>query len=127
MTYESLLLLPVDMPYLDKKTLNHLLSLADVDVDLIRFEGHQFPIVFNNISKLCKTIEGLKLSCQRAREFVDVESKRYSFKELFKVLNSIELKVENEFCFQNVNTPEEFIAAISKANIAFADRWKRAK
>ncbi len=120
--YKSLLLLPVDMPYLDNETLRLLSESADQDVDLIRYENYQLPVFFNDVRKLYSKIESLKLHCTKSLKNDEMGNKKYSFKELFKTFDTTEIKVENQFQFQNINTPEDFFAAISKANIAFADR-----
>lgn len=120
--YQSLILLPVDMPFLDAETLNHLLYSVNEDVDLIHYQNYQLPIFFNDIRKLFTTIELLKMSCQIKQEISNKDKKKFSFKELFNVLKCFELEVINHNVFKNINTPEDFYAAISTANIVKTNR-----
>ncbi len=99
----SLLVVPVDMPLLTEDILKKLFQIK-CDCPITKFSGQQLPFIINNLSTVFKSIEDIKASKETGR--------RNSFKNLFNELAVNEIEPELKSFFANLNTPEDWNAAI---------------
>jgi molybdopterin-guanine dinucleotide biosynthesis protein A len=99
----SLLVVPVDMPFLTEDILSKLLQ-AKCERPITKFKGQQLPFVIKDLSTVLKFIEKIKATEEIGH--------RNSFKNLFNKLEVNEIGPEPEMFFANLNTPEDWNAAI---------------
>lgn len=103
---QSLLVLPVDMPSITDPGLRRLISYK-TKLAVTKFYGQQLPIVIHDIGKTLTGIEAIKKSTDSS----SVGS--LSFNSLFKQIQVEEIPTESGVFFTNVNTPEDWNAALS--------------
>lgn len=99
-----LLVIPIDMPFMTDNGLSRLIRFTS-DKSITRFNGYQLPIVIRNPIVVLAAIEKLKVSTEKDH--------KNSFKNLFKKVQVQEIGPEPESFFSNINTPEEWYAALS--------------
>lgn len=99
----TLLVVPVDMPFLTEDILRKLLH-SKCDHPITKFKGQQLPFVINDLSEVIKFMEEIKTTEETCH--------RNSFKNLFNKLEVNEIGPEPESFFANLNTPEDWNAAI---------------
>lgn len=109
----SILVMPVDMPLI---TESHLLELKNnsnqfPDYQIIKFKGHELPILFKNS----------ELALQHIQFLSQANNKKFSFKNLIELtpilqIKNISLNGSENLFFLNTNTPEDWNAAISSSN-----------
>lgn len=100
---ESLLVVPVDMPFLTEDILRRL-GQTKANQPITKFKGQQLPFVINNLGVVFKSIEEIKTT--------EKTGHRNSFKSLFNKIVVNEIEPEAEIFFTNLNTPEDWNAAI---------------
>lgn len=102
-----LLLVPVDMPFLCDQDIHQLIHRETTTNDAVKFTYYQLPIKFKSSRLLLEQINFLKI------KFTTNQSQYFSFKQLYKLLQIEEISAEEDRCFLNLNTPEDWNEAIS--------------
>ncbi|MBK9294771.1 MAG: NTP transferase domain-containing protein [Oligoflexia bacterium] len=102
---KTLLVVPVDMPFMTDSGLNRLINFSSHKA-VTKFYGQQLPIVINDALLVLKIIEELKQSTDSVCE------SNCSFRSLFKKVQIEEIPAEPSRFFININTPEEWNAAL---------------
>ena len=101
-----LLIVPVDMPFLCDQNVHQLIHYKTTN-DAVKFINYQLPIKFKSSRIVLDQINLLKI------KFKMNQSQYFSFKQLYKLLQIEEIRAEEDRCFLNLNTPEDWNAAIS--------------
>jgi len=103
----SLLVIPVDMPFMSIEGLR-LLTTHKSESDVSTFWHQQLPALFRDVKRTINEIESLK------KEICINSIRDYSFCELFKRLkvDHVVMKDSKNF-FTNLNSPEDLHAALS--------------
>lgn len=103
----SLLVVPVDMPFINEDGLRRLI-LHESESEVTKFSSHQLPALFCDLKRTITEIEFLMSEAQTT------SSRDCSFKKLFNRLKVDDLEMnESDKFFTNLNTPEDFHAALS--------------
>lgn len=112
-SYSRVLVIPIDMPLLSVGLLAFLCRKME-SYDAVKFRHFQFPVLFQNLPKMKEKLVEMEAELNRG----GIKSE-YSFSNLYKKLNVLEMAMDERAEFLNANTPEEWEIAISKA-----DRFK---
>ncbi len=103
----TLLVIPVDMPFINDAGLSRLIHYQ-TKLDVAKFSAQQLPIVIHDIHKILTGIETLE------KNFTGGFSKgSFSFNHLFGQIQVDEIPAEEDEFFTNLNTPEDWNAALS--------------
>lgn len=117
----SILFVPVDMPFLNEKSIAKLYSFSCGEAfacDGVYFSGYELPVLILNPEKFFKIIEAMLVENNSQLEStVEGKKKSLSFKELYKKLNMKMLSADEDIkSLQNLNTRREFDEALSTTN-----------
>lgn len=112
--YQSLIVLPVDMPLLGDYEIEQLQN-CKTDKQALFFNHYQLPVRFNDLVSILNKIEDIKTKSNLGLQ-------KYSFKSLYQALSCHSLDVNHMNAFINTNTPEEWHVALSKADSFATDR-----
>ncbi len=105
--WESLIIIPVDMPLLEPHDILHLIDNRR-DYDVVKFCDHILPAL------VCKSPKIFNF-CEQTENFTDAKNR--SFKNLFSHLICYELEVQQKTSFLNLNTLGEYVEALSSTNV----------
>lgn len=107
-----LLLLPVDMPFLDDKLLSFLLDKAischDLDIDACVFENHEFPLCLKQNQRTMQVLNQL-LNAQDTRK--SGLSIRYLLSQLRTLIVKPPENTSYEWTWFNINQPQDWLQA----------------
>lgn len=104
--FESLLVVPVDMPFISDANFRRLID-HKTKLDITKFQRQRLPVVVYDINKILNGVEAIRES------FNAFSQAFFSFDRLFMQLQVDEIPAEDDGCFTNMNTPEDWNAALS--------------
>lgn len=102
----GLLVIPVDMPFISDAGLSRLLHYQ-TKLDMAKFSAQQLPIVIHNLHKILTRIEAME------KNITGLSKGSFSFNHLFTQCRVEEIPAEDDGFFTNINTPEDWNAALS--------------
>lgn len=102
-----LLVVPVDMPFLTEQGLSRLIQRSGRGA-IGKFKGQQLPFIVRDIDTVLEAANRLRGDCAVS----DVKHQG-SLGKLFLGVDVDEISAESEMFFTNINTPEDWHAAIS--------------
>ncbi len=100
----SLLVVPVDMPFLTPLGLSRLMASSEREA-VTKFKGWPLPLVIHDLSQVLKALDEVKLKATSESDL--------SFRQLYKKVSVQEIEAESDSFFANLNTPEDWNAALS--------------